>query len=419
MPAGVHPAYIRDMLSRYSHSALAMFRQCPRQYKFARIERVEVPRRLEAHTLLGNIVHRRLKDLYQWAADGKLYPLDDLLKAYALDWEKEARKVEVSSEHMTVDDYIENGKQMLTDYYRKFQPFNEGKLLGAEMRLNFELPGTRFPVLAIVDRMMRLPDGTVQICDYKTGRTLPQGPTDPSFQRQMGLYQLGVQAKFPQFEEIELVQYYLKHEEPISYRMRPEELDELAEQFRVEIQETINAERLDDFPTRESGLCDFCDFFHLCPAKRHRLAVDAEAETEGEKTPVQLAVEKADKFAAITAQIKDLKNEQTALRDELLEAARELDLSRISGTEADVSVVIRPELKLPTKTTDPSRYADLSYLISQWGLEECFTLDGRILLKEIYARGRLSEERQQKLEEFITTVESSRVTVVKKKETGE
>lgn len=407
------------MLSRYSHSALESFRNCPRQYKFARIDKVEVPRRLEAHTLLGNIVHRRLKDVYQWAADGKLYPLEDLLKAYALDWEKEAANVEVTSEHMAVDDYIASGVDMLTSYYRRFEPFNEARLLGAEMRLNFEFPGTRFPILAIVDRLMRRPDGTVEICDYKTGRTLPQGATDPSFYRQMGLYQLGVQAKFPQFEEIELVQYYLKHEEPIRYRMRPDELDELAEQFRVEIQATIKAERLDDFPTQESGLCNFCDYFHLCPAKRHRLALEAEEKAGEEKTTARSAAELADRFAEVSARLNELKNEQTALREDILAAARELDVTRISGSAADVSVRIKPEQKLPTKTGDPDRYAELSFLIAQWGLEECFTLDGRLLLKEIYDKGRLSEDRRQKLEEYITTVESSRVTLVKKKETGE
>jgi len=411
--------YIYDMLSRYSHSALGTFRSCPRKYKFARIDRVEVPPRLEAHTLLGNIVHRRLKDLYQWAADGKLYPLDDLLKAYAFDWEKESRNVEVSSEHMTVDDYITKGSEMLTAYYRKFQPFDQGKLLGAEMRLNFELPGTRYPFLAIVDRLVRRPDGVVEICDYKTGRNFPSGPTDPSFKRQMGLYQLGVQSKYPHFEKIELVQYYLQHEETIPCVLRPDELEELTEQFRVEILGTINAERLDDFPTKESGLCNFCEYLHLCPAKRHRLAIEAEGESGQEKTPAQTAAEKADRFAEVTARLKELKNEQAALREDLVAAARELDLTRISGTESDVSVRIKPELKLPTKTTDPKGFAELSFLASQWNLEECFTLNGSILLKEVYAKGRLSEERQQKLEEFITTVESSRVSVVKKKETGE
>ncbi len=406
------------MLSRYSHSTLGTFRNCPRQYKFARIDRVEVPRRLEAHMLLGNIVHRQLKDLYQRAADGKLYPLEEMLKAYASDWEKESRHVEVTSEHMTVDDYIASGREMLTAYYHKFQPFDEGKLLGAEMRLNFELPGSRFPVLAIVDRLLRRPDGVVEICDYKTGRTLPQGPTDPSFYQQMALYQLGVQAKFPQFEEIELVQYFLKHEEPIRHRLRPDELEELAEQFRVEIQATINAERLDDFPTQESGLCNFCEYFHLCPAKRHRLAVEAE-EAGGEETPIQSAAELADRFAEVAAQMTALKNEQAALREEIVSVARELDLTRISGTSTDVSVRIKPEQKLPTKTGDPEKFAELSFLVGQWELDQCFTLDGRMLLKEVYSKGRLSEERQQKLEEFINTVESSRVSVVKKKETGE
>lgn len=407
------------MLSRYSHSALETFRNCPRQFKFARIEKVEVPRKLEAHTLLGNIVHRRLKELYQWAADSRLYPLDDLLKVYDADWEKEAANVVVSSEHKSVDDYIESGRKMLAAYYERFQPFDHGKLLGAEMRLNFTLPGTRFSIIAIVDRLMRRPDGVIEICDYKTGRTLPQGPTDPSYLRQMALYQLAVQTKFPHFDEIELLQYHLLHEEPTPYRMPPEQLDELAEQFRVEIQATINAERRDDFPTQESGLCNFCDFYNLCPAKRHRLAIEAEEKKGEEKSPAQRAAELANRFIENDRRMKDLKNEQTALREDILSAAKELDVTKIAGDEADISVRIKPELKLPTKSGDPDRFAELSFLAGQWGLEECFTLEGKILLRDIYDKGRLSEEQRQKLEEFISTVETSRVSVVKKKKTEE
>ena len=35
--------------------------------------------------------------------------------------------------------------------------------------------------------------------------------------------------------------------------------------------------RDDDFPVRESALCDYCPYFELCPAKRHRRAIEDES----------------------------------------------------------------------------------------------------------------------------------------------
>jgi len=45
---------------------------------------------------------------------------------------------------------------------------------------------------------------------------------DASFREQMGLYQLAIQDRYPQYEEIELVQYALKYKEAVSCRFRPD-----------------------------------------------------------------------------------------------------------------------------------------------------------------------------------------------------
>ncbi|MHC4446167.1 MAG: RecB family exonuclease [Planctomycetota bacterium] len=255
------------MLSRFSYSSLGTFRNCPQQFKFEKIDKVKVPRRLYAFTHLGNAVHRQLKTAYQWAADGKLYPLETMLERYESDWEAPLKqKIIPAGEHLTVDDSIESGRQMLTTYFNRYQPFDQGILLGAEMTLNFELPGTRFPFTARFDRLLKREDGAVEICDYKTARQLPAGGINsPGFKRQMGLYQLAVQAAYPQLEQIELAHYYLKHNEVISHRLRPDELDELTEQFRTDVLATVEAERLNDWPAKESGLCNFCDYAHICP----------------------------------------------------------------------------------------------------------------------------------------------------------
>jgi RecB family exonuclease len=406
------------MLRSYSHNSLGIFRNCPRQFKFQYLQKVEVPKRLQAHTYLGNVVHRQLRKLHEWAANGKLLPLEELLKGYLQEWEKPAaRNVVITVEHMTVDDYIDNGRKMLTEYYETYQPFDRGKHLGAELRISFELPRTRFRFQAVIDRLWRRNDGTVEICDYKTGRLPAQGVNDGTLHRQMGLYQLAVQSNFPHFDSIELAQYFLKHGEVLLYRMRPDELDQLTEQFRVEVRQSINAEMADDFPTRESALCNFCDYFSLCPAKRHRLILEDETAADSdEKTTMQSAAELADRFIEMDRHLKEIRQEHEALKEEIASTARELSLEKLSGSTADVSVRATQEDKLITKTEDSDKFAELSRLVRQWELQECFSLDNNYLMKEIYQKERLNEDQHRQLEEFIIRKERRSVRVVKKRE---
>lgn len=400
------------MLTRFSYSSLGTFRNCPQQFKFEKIDKVDVPKRFFAHTHLGSAVHRQLKTAYQWAVDGKLYPLETMLERYDGEWnEPIKKKIIPAGEHLTVDDSIESGRKMLTTFYERYQPFDQGVLLGAEMNLNFELPSSRFRFTARIDRLLKRDDGVVEICDYKTGRQLPAGADTPGFRRQMGLYQLAVQSAFPQFEQIELAQYYLKHDEVLRYRMRPDQLDELAEQFRSDVLATIDAERRSDWPPKESGLCDFCDYVHLCPAKRHRLAL--KAEEDDDRSSLAKASELADRFAEANDAYNRLKAEREALRQEIIQTARGLSLTKLVGSGCDILVRTVAEDKLPTKTSDAGKFADLTFLVRQWGLEECFSLDGRVLLRDFFKRGRLTESQAKELEEYITRSERSTVSVKK------
>ena len=400
------------MISTYSHNSLTTFRDCPRQFKFRYIERVEVPRRLTADTYLGSVVHRILADLYKTAADGVVIPLADVLNTYHAEWDKpEKAQVECPNPRLTVDDYIASGHKMLEVFHARFQPFNQGTLLGVEMRFYFTLPGSTYRMMGIVDKLWKRTDGVIEIVDYKTGRRLPQGGTDPAFARQMGLYQLAVREKYPQFEEIEQVQHFLKLDEVVSYRMRPDELDELAEQFRNEILDIHTAARLDNFPTIEGGHCTYCDFFTYCPAKRHKLAMETEEDAEiDEKAAFATAAEKAEQLIELDVELKRLKAEHDTLKKELTQLAAQLGLDKFSAVSGDVTVKTTPGEKFITKTLDAAKHAELTHLARTWGLEDYFTLDTRALMKQVYQKQRLTEEQQVQLKEFIVDDTITRVT---------
>jgi putative RecB family exonuclease len=399
------------MQTRFSHSSLASFRQCPRKYKFEKIEKPEVVRKLMDHNYLGSTVHRQLRLAYQWAFEGKLYPLETALEKYEAEWEGPVReKVVVGSDHLTVDDSIAAGRKILTTFYERYQPFDQGTLLGAEKNINFQLPRCPATFNARVDRILKRDDGVVEIADYKTGKKLVAGHRDPGFRYQMAMYELAVRYIYPQFEKIEQAQYYLRHDEVIRYEMPEEELDELAEEFRVEVLDVHRAERLDDWPTHEGGLCDYCDYRELCPAKRHRRALEDEEGSE-EQDDFESAAELADRFIEVDTRIKALKAEHAALKEDVKRAARDLELTKLSGDRGDVKVSIRPVEKFLTKSADPAAHAELSALVRAWeDMELCLKLDERAL-KEVFQKGRLGPEREEQLKAYLVRQDDVRVTV--------
>ncbi len=392
------------MNQTYSHSRLKTFTDCPRKYRFQYVDKVEIPKRESPDTYLGRAVHRVLQELYKLGADGVVMPRDKALAAYDAEWRKvNLDKMVVTNEYYTVDDYIRLGRQMLECHYERYRPFDAGKLIGAEVRLGFELPGTPFRFSAIVDRIVKRDDGVVEILDYKTSQSVVQ-VTSPIFVQQMGLYQMAVQANYPGMDRIELAQHFLRHDEIVRRTLTPDDLELLAMQVRDIIVSIYNAIRLDDFPTEEGVHCRWCDWHDVCPAKRHAKQLEDEAAPDYSDA-AQLR-KLTDEFLEKNEALKALKAEVEALKEELRTAARETAMDKFVGELGEVSVRLKTEEKFITKTADRQAWADLNNVVRQLGLEDYLTVDANALMKEIYLKRRLPEEQHQRLSEFVRTRES-------------
>lgn len=399
------------MLKAYSYSALDSFKSCPRKFKFQYIDKTKVPRKVNAEALMGNIVHRALRRLYTLGADGVVCPLHEIITYYREQFAKiDKSTIEVASEYHDVGDYLKVGEELLKKHYEQYQPFNQGTLIGTEMNAWFTLPGTPFRFRAIIDRLWKRDDGVIEICDYKTGKTLLSA-NDRPFVYQMGIYQLAVQEKYPHFEKIEQVQYYLRHGEEIRKAVDGDELEMLTEELRAAVLETIDAARSDSFPTKEGGYCHYCAFVDICPAKRHQKLLDDADEQVDDKGEIALQVSKlADQYIEADDRYKAAKNEKDAIKTELVRLAGELDLSKIVGNEGEVSVRISNESKFVTKSEDQAAFAELTHLARELKMDDYFALDARSFYKDIYRNRRLSDDELAKLEPFIRLSQSSRVT---------
>lgn len=403
-------------LGKYSYSALETFESCPKKFQFNYLDKIKREKKGNAPAIMGGIVHRVLEKAYKLGADGILYPKEDMIRFYKDEWNKIVIDyIEVTSEYHTVDDYINIGEKILVEYYEKFQPFNQSKLLGTEINLFFILPNTDFKFNCRIDRLSKRADGVIEIVDYKTGTYLAK-PIDKNYHFQMGLYLLAVRANYPNFKEIELVQYFLRHGEEVRYRMRDDEEENLVEQLRIAVLETLHAADVNSFLPKESSFCGFCNYVDICPAKIHNLMLEDEEKSSTGEISAEKLKELANQFIEKNKESKALKDDIEGLKAQLIEISKQYDMSIFESDFGKVSVSLKNDIKFVTKTDNPKEFAELNFLCREAGLDDYFVLDSRALMKDGVKKQRVKQELLEILQPFIKPTEIPRVTVRKKSE---
>jgi putative RecB family exonuclease len=252
----------------YSHSRLSSFENCPKQFHYRYVERRAVDSEgIEA--FVGKRVHEVLERLNQFVERGLVPSLGKVLARFRADWERhfDPRRVRIVRAENPPDVYRENGERCLANHYRRHYPFDREETLGIEAHVAFPLDDAgRYRMQGFVDRIARAPDGALEIHDYKTGRWVPsQQNLDED--RQLALYQIGVQARYGGDVPVRLVWHYLLRDQVRVSTRTPAQLDALRTRT-IELIEQIEAEQ--DFTPRPSNLCTWCEHNDVCPAMQPR-----------------------------------------------------------------------------------------------------------------------------------------------------
>lgn len=108
-----------------------------------------------------------------------------------------------------------------------------------------------------IDRVDRLPDGTYEVIDYKTGT--PKTRLTYDDKRQLILYKLALEAGLG-LKVSKLSFFYLKDGSTQSFVSTQKD----EEKLQREIAETIEKIRTGIFPPQPSLLCAYCDFASIC-----------------------------------------------------------------------------------------------------------------------------------------------------------
>ena len=402
----------------YSHSKIGTYETCPQKYKFGYIDKIRGD--IESvEAFLGSQVHETLENLYKFVRNGRILSEEETLAFYESAWESNWNKdVQIVEKGLRAEHYRKIGRLCVTDYYRHYQPFDQGRVVDIEKRLSIKLDAEgRFLMTGFVDRIDKVGAGVFEIHDYKTNRSLP-AQADKDKDRQLALYEIGLRECVADIKKVVLIWHFLRFDQEIrSYRTK-KELEQLRKSMISKIQEIESATERNDFPPHESNLCNWCEYHPLCPLWKHQYAVEEKAAKpkalpDNGVAMVNQLTDLDRRRKKLLGQVASIEEEMDAVKIAIIQYAKKRKLERLFGADRQATISHKVDWAIPTKSGQPNKYEKLVAVLRKsrfWPeLTDLSSAKLRDLLDEPEGRAL-----QTKLADLIEWEEKWRVSLRKK-----
>jgi len=262
----------------FSHSQINQYARCPYQYKLQHI--LKLPHKGNHSLSFGNTIHNTLQEFYERvkqmnsASQGSLFDVTTKIQSptdeIAVPSEKELLEI---YEEKWIPDWYKNKRQR-EDYFKKgtdllkvFYAAQEGNwTVPLVLEGSFRIKVGNYAVRGRIDRIDKLNDGSIEIIDYKTGKSKETLSTDDK--QQLLLYQIAVQT-LPQYRHegdvSKLTFYYVNDDLRTSFVGKDKDIEKLQDKLL----KTIEQIRSGDFgATPNPFVCQYCDFKEICEFRK-------------------------------------------------------------------------------------------------------------------------------------------------------
>lgn len=319
---------MNTMIKNLSPSRASQFKTCPKQFKFANVDKIKEPTtEVQAK---GTTVHQALEDLFDLKPDER--NAEKLHNLFREAW----TKVRGNDEHHNLFSSVEeerewglDGLKLLNNYMSiedptSFEPLERERWVRGSIE-DLNLRG-------ILDRMDRNNKGELIIVDYKSGKAPLSKYKEPRFFA-LKLYALLIQKELGEMpSELKLI--YLKNSTIHTLKVTQDSLD----QVKIEVLEIWNnikkAFETNEFPATKNTLCDWCYYKPICPVFNEN-APDTEKlkKVNEELSEIKEQIEALDMFENVD-ELPD-KSELASLNiNELEEKFQKLDFERVEMEES-------------------------------------------------------------------------------------
>lgn len=268
------------VLATLSPSRAGDFKTCPQLYKFKSIDKI--PTEPTIFQARGTAVHLALERLFQESAEDRTP--ERLYDLFRTAW-TELKKTEYPDLFETVDDERAWGIETLNLLATYFSVEDPTSFEPKELEMDLLVDVDHMTIRGILDRMEEVteigPDGTERtvlvITDYKTGKAPKEQYAAKAFFA-LKIYALLIQIKTGVTpDRVRLL--YLNGPTELTLDITDAHLDSTREQLAALWGAIEKAITTDNWPTKTSALCNWCDFKDtICPAwEDERAAAGADA----------------------------------------------------------------------------------------------------------------------------------------------
>jgi putative RecB family exonuclease len=344
----------------YSHSRLESYKQCPQKYRFAYVDQVKSD--IEGvEAFMGSRVHEALEKLYKDLHMGKPVTLEGVLDTYKKVWDEEWHdQIQIVREEMGPTEYFRLGQRAITDYYHRYAPFDQSRTLGLEYPVKFSLdPEGRYNMQGFIDRLSQPADGVLWIHDYKAKGFLP---TQPDLDRdpQLAFYQMAIKQLWPDTREVVLIWHYLLFDREFRSRRTETDLTTLRDETIALIDEI---ESTTEFPARQSGVCNWCEYRPICPVFKHLYETTPLPKSEFLR---EEGVALVGRFRALQSEEERIKTEIEQIKEAMVAYAKQKRVEILYDKTHKVRVRVYDNIRFPGRN-DPGR-ADLEVQVKECGV---------------------------------------------------
>lgn len=237
--------YVPDFLS---YTQVSTYEECALKYKYSYVLKIPTPP--SASLSYGSSIHDTLRDFHNKLRFENNVEESDLMHMFEKNWQPLGY---LDAEHRNQS--FKEGQALLHRYYEKNKD-SKIKPKFIEQAFNVKIDGVRF--YGRIDRIDELEDGSVEIIDYKTGKSKTQKEVDKD--DQMSFYAIAAKEAL-NLNPTKLTLYFVEDDLKLSTTRTEDQL----QQKKEEVVEVIQKIKTGEFPASPGLQCSWCDYKDICP----------------------------------------------------------------------------------------------------------------------------------------------------------
>jgi putative RecB family exonuclease len=242
-----------------SPSRVSSFQDCALQFRFASIQKLPQPPGI--HAVKGNVVHRALELLLALEPDNRTeHAAHELMAEAQREYESLYDFTGLNLTPEQSDKFWKECSGLIDGYLKMEDPRGVN---GIEIELWVEAPLNGFAIRGYVDRLERDALGNLVVTDYKTGKA-PRATAVDSKMRQLEMYAYMIRAMRGELPTT-LQLLYIKEGVRLTRTPTEQSMQFVVTRTSAMYKAIERACTSGEFPTRKSGLCNFCNFRKWCP----------------------------------------------------------------------------------------------------------------------------------------------------------